>query len=526
MFFFRRSNVKRAQRPSRAPSFALPKRRTSVLLAPSNQHDQLPFLRRSRFSALPHFRAHEDEPESLSLFIAILYVVDLFGIFPFLTLPALLVRLGYFGVLLVLSIIFLQIYTSFLLSQCWTMAEYLDPSILQKRNYPYAALAELAYGPCVSLLVSVLLDLSIFALAVPSIVMAAENLEAVVLRMSAGLYNFSYCYWAIIVGLVICPLMWLGSPKHMRGLAITAVCVMIVIVGLLWYCLLDAPAIGTPFQGVSLELPGFLTILSSYSILAFQFDIHPVLLTLQIDMKRKSQVSWAALSGIAITCSVAIVGAGIAAYKFGSMISSNLLLSLPTSVPFFVMLILMSLQLCFSVTVASSAMFMQIENFFKLPETLCCKRILIRSCVLALEVLVAEFVPSFDALMNVIGGTITGPLVFILPPLLYRRIRRMERVHQRIAAEASYGSLPLDLNYAPVELEMEPLLVAKKPHSSPGCWLRVARLLNRLECDISCTMAVLIFGVLATFLSTYLNLFTLTDLFKNNSPCLSNLTAH
>lgn len=39
--------------------------------------------------------------------------------------------------------------------------------------------------------------------------------------------------------------------------------------------------------------------LNSYSILAFQFDIHPVLLTLQIDMKQKSQVSWAALIGIA-----------------------------------------------------------------------------------------------------------------------------------------------------------------------------------------------------------------------------------
>lgn len=65
---------------------------------------------------------------------------------------------------------------------------------------------------------------------------------------------------------------------------------------------------------------------------------------------------------------MAIVGAIIAAYKFGSMIASNLLQSLPSSVPFYVMLILMSLQLCFSVTVASSAMFMQIENFFKLPE--------------------------------------------------------------------------------------------------------------------------------------------------------------
>lgn len=27
---------------------------------------------------------------------------------------------------------------------------------------------------------------------------------------------------------------------------------MIIIVALLWYCLLDAPAIGAPFQGVSM----------------------------------------------------------------------------------------------------------------------------------------------------------------------------------------------------------------------------------------------------------------------------------
>lgn len=151
---------------------------------------------------------------------------------------------------------------------------------------------------------------------------------------------------------------------------------------------------------------------------------------------------------------------------------------------------------------------------------------LIRSSVLALEVLVAEFVPSFDALMDVVGGTITGPLVFILPPLLYRRIRRMERVHQRIAAEASYGSLPLDLNYDPVDLEMEPLLVISPPTTPRGCWLRFVRLLHRLECDVSCTMAVLIFGLLATFLSTYLNIFSLASLFTNNSPCLSNLTKH
>lgn len=50
-------------------------------------------------------------------------------------------------------------------------------------------------------------------------------------------------------------LTWL-IPKFIfspiSGLAIIAACVLIIIVGLLWYCLLDAAAIGAPFQGISM----------------------------------------------------------------------------------------------------------------------------------------------------------------------------------------------------------------------------------------------------------------------------------
>lgn len=100
-------------------------------------NDQLPFLSRSRFSALPHFQANEDEEQdsNLSLFIAILYVIDMFGVFPFVTLPALLVELGFFGIPLVISVVVLQIYTSFLLSECWTMAQILDSSITNKSRW-------------------------------------------------------------------------------------------------------------------------------------------------------------------------------------------------------------------------------------------------------------------------------------------------------------------------------------------------------------------------------------------------------
>lgn len=135
--------------------------------------------------------------------------------------------------------------------------------------------------------------------------------------------------------------------------------------------------------------------------------------------------------------------------------------------------------------------------------------------------LIAEFVPAFDVLMGVVGGTITGPLVFILPPLLYRRICRMERFHQRIVTEAAYGTIPIDLNYEYVEVEPMPKVAE---HRCRGIWLRIVHACKLMHCDLSVSMFVLLFGVMATFFSTYLNLFQLSDLFKNNSPCFGNIT--
>ncbi|XP_067628545.1 uncharacterized protein mah [Eurosta solidaginis] len=526
MFFKRRR--KPAVRPSKA-YYQL--KDTSSM---HSHNDQLPFLSRTRFSALPKFQIFSEEKDNLTLFIAVLYVVDLFGVLPLITLPHLLVKLGFLGIPLVLSIIVLQIYTSFLLSQCWIMAESFDPSIAQKSRYPYAAIADLAYGSCLSQFVRILLDISIFATAIPSLVIAAQNLELVGERISDDKFSFSFCYWVIIIGILCCPLMWLRSPKHMRGLTIFSLVVLVVIVILLWFCLFASPPLDKPFEGVSLELPSLWALLNGYSVLAFQFDIHPMLLTLQIDMQQKSQVYWAAFSGITITCTIAIFGSIIAAYKFGTMIADNLLETLPKSVPLYLLLILISLQLCFSIIVGSSAMFLQIENNLQIKESFSWKRIALRSSVVGLEVLIAEFVPSFDVLMDIVGGTIVAPLVFILPPLLYRRIGQMEKTHQRIATESSYGSIPLDLNFEPVHTDMEQLLMLEQQQQSGVAfswrlrlriyWLRFLKFCRQLHFDLTVSVSVMLFGALATIISTYLNIFSITDLFRYESTCFFNMT--
>lgn len=39
-----------------------------------------------------------------------------------------------------------------------------------------------------------------------------------------------------------------------------------------------------------------------------------------------------------------------------------------------------------------------------------------------LAIILAECVPQFDLIMSVIGGVLTGPLVFIFPPLVYMKL--------------------------------------------------------------------------------------------------------
>lgn len=154
--------------------------------------------------------------KKLSLFFATLCVIDLFGVFPIVALPSSIISCGLYGVPLVLFVITLQIYTGVILGRCWIIAEKLQPSIIQKNRYPYTAIAEMTYGRGASVFVTILLDVTVFGGGIPNLLMASQNMQLLGLRISSGDFNLSFCVWLIIIGVFLCPLMWLGSPKNMQ----------------------------------------------------------------------------------------------------------------------------------------------------------------------------------------------------------------------------------------------------------------------------------------------------------------------
>lgn len=159
---------------------------------------------------------NSDSGKKLTLFFATLCVIDLFGVFPIVTLPRSLISCGYFGLPLILLVFSLQTYTAVVLGRCWVIAEKLDPLIVNKSRYAYAAIGEMTFGEPMKLFVTILLDLTVFGAGIPNLLVASQNLQLLGLRISSGSFNFSFCYFLIIIGLFLCPIMWLGSPKNMR----------------------------------------------------------------------------------------------------------------------------------------------------------------------------------------------------------------------------------------------------------------------------------------------------------------------
>lgn len=119
---------------------------------------------------IPLIRRNSTLNNGLSLIFAIICIVDVFGVFPIVALPKTIINCGYYGIIVVISVCSIQIYTATLLGRCWLSAQEIDSGIAKKNRYPYSALAELTYGKRFSKFVTFLLDITIFGAGIPNLI--------------------------------------------------------------------------------------------------------------------------------------------------------------------------------------------------------------------------------------------------------------------------------------------------------------------------------------------------------------------
>ncbi|XP_050523505.1 uncharacterized protein LOC126895557 [Daktulosphaira vitifoliae] len=376
--------------------------------------------------------------QGLTVPFAILCIVDLFGVFPIVMLPGPIMKCGWLGIPLAICVFAVQIYTAILLGKCWIIAEEIEPNIIHKNRYPYAAIAELVFGRNVKRIVSVMQDITVFGSTIPNLLIAADNLHTLGMKAPDGIINISFCFWLIIIGLVLCPPIWLGSPKDMKLIGSISVFTVVSVCALTWIIMMQIPNdINYPVAE-----PSWNTIALAYGVLAFQFDVHPLILTVQMDMKDRRKLPFVLIGAFFITCCLFSITTVIAYLKLGGLVNSNLLDALPESQVLNIDIILVTLQICLSTVVSTTALFQNIEHHLRIPREFTWKRCILRTFVMMLAVLIGEVVPRFDLVMGLIGSLLTGPLMFILPPIFYTKIKSLHYSKIKTSKRVCYRTFP------------------------------------------------------------------------------------
>lgn len=143
------------------------------------------------------------------------------------------------------------------------------------------------------------------------------------------------------------------------------------VAALTWLCIYwetDDPEV-TPLETFDPGNPPLLNLLKAYGIISFQFDIHPMLLTIQVDMEDKNKIGHAVFSGLLVTCFYSIVTTVLVYCIYEQSIASNVLESLPKSWTLYVIIMLVTVQLCLSSAVGNSALFQHIEDVLNIPHS-------------------------------------------------------------------------------------------------------------------------------------------------------------
>lgn len=156
-----------------------------------------------------------------------------------------------------------------------------------------------------------------------------------------------------------------------RFLASLSVLVCTSVAVLTWLCIWEESEEKkvTPVEEFDPRNPPLLNLLKAYGIISFQFDIHPMLLTIQVDMADKKKVGRAVFSGLLATCMMSIITTWLVHETYGQKITANVLESLPQSWTLYVIIMLVTLQLCLSSAVGSSALFQHIEDVLNISRS-------------------------------------------------------------------------------------------------------------------------------------------------------------
>lgn len=336
----------------------------------------------------------------------------------FLSLPKGVANSGWMGVVMILTFCVGIGFSGTKLGECWVILEERWPErFLGGSRQPYMDIAEKSLGR----------PGRIVALA--SVVITLLGGSTVFLILMASFMNeligsVSVCAWVLVMAAVVMPFTWLGTPKDFWQASViavvsTAIACFVIFIELMMEIPEDFPP--------EYRNPTVFSFALGFGAILFAFGGASVFPTIQNDMADRSQFSSSivfAFGGLMIMyLPVAIGGYVVKGYD----VAGNILLGVDTTRWWIKGAIVMEiLNLMGTYIISCNPVSQVFEDQLGIEKKFSWRRCALRSCIVLGEVVVGLAVPSFDKILNLIGGSTVTICSFLLPGIMYLRLCDMK----------------------------------------------------------------------------------------------------
>eukprot|EP01102_Stenamoeba_stenopodia_P021644 TRINITY_DN8787_c0_g1_i1.p1 TRINITY_DN8787_c0_g1~~TRINITY_DN8787_c0_g1_i1.p1 ORF type:complete len:453 (-),score=79.59 TRINITY_DN8787_c0_g1_i1:144-1502(-) len=340
-----------------------------------------------------------------------------------LSLPNALMFAGWFGVFFLIILGIVSNYTAKMLIACMHL-------VPQRRLRTYEEVGYACFGKIGSIIVGIFQILQLFGVCVIFLILIGGNMTQLVTNSC-----LTYHDWILIFTAVLLPFTWLKTMREISFVAVFGllasliVAVAVVIVGL--YQTIDNRNNGV--INTHVFFTNFAGVVKSFDTAIFSFGVHSVLPTLEYSMAQPaafpvvSNISFLVITQVYVFVALAgYAGWGETLVANGTILSRMSLSYGSTgflAVLIKVVIAIITVHVIMAFPLPMNPINLTLENtlnFESLPRKReLVFRVVLRTCVVALAVLVASVVPFFGIFLELISALAGISVAFILPVFFY-----------------------------------------------------------------------------------------------------------
>ncbi|PVD28156.1 hypothetical protein C0Q70_10741 [Pomacea canaliculata] len=355
--------------------------------------------------------------QGLGVLTAVVFLVGEMAGSGVLALPNALENAGWIGIVIIVACAAISAYTGQILGRCWTIVQDRYPSLRGHVRYPYPAMGYITYGTIGRLVVSFSINFTMFGASVVYLLLASQNVQDIVKHLFK--FNWSFCYWMLVVVCILLPISWLGTPKDFWPIAVGAMAATsiacVILVANMTVDIPDNPRV--IHSDVTL-----LSFAQAFGTICFAFGGHPMFPTFQSDMREPSKFPRVCYFGFLALAVMYLPVATSGYFVYGKSVKANLLQSISPGAMRMIAEILVTGHLFCGFIIIINPVCQEIEELLKIEKHFNWKRAVVRSLMCLLVAFVAISIPHFGTILSLIGGSTTTLLAFIAPPLIYLKL--------------------------------------------------------------------------------------------------------